>query len=122
MKKSTLLVIALVGMIILTSVLFIANHLLFASQPDIENILSIVWTIALAVVMYRLLRYTTPAKTGVPAEWRRNLYGGLIFLCEVLALVTLIITAIIFSTRLTSGEPLQTPLLLMVVLVAILAL
>src|SRR5437016_10793941 len=86
MKKSTLLVIALVGMIILTAVLFIANHLLFASQPDIENILSIVWTITLAVVMYRLLRYTaSPAKAGAPAEWRRNFYGGLIFLCEVLA-------------------------------------
>src|SRR5207248_1113611 len=85
-------------------------------------ILSLVWTVALAVVLYRLLMYAFPTKSTTRAEWRRNFYGGLIFLCEVLAVVTLIITAIIFSTILTSGATLQTPLALMVGVIALLAL
>lgn len=122
MKNSALLVIILVGMTMLTAATFIANHVLFASQPDIENILSIIWTVALAVVMYRLLLYMAPTKNATRAEWRRNFYGGMVFLCEVLAVVTLIITAVIFSTLLTSGEKLQTPLVMMVGVVALLAL
>src|SRR5438270_156576 len=87
-NSNALFALIVLGLMMLTAVTFIGNRLLFANQPDIENVFSIIWTVVLGVILYRLMLYIAPTKNPTRAEWRRNFYGGMIFLCEVLAVVT----------------------------------
>ena len=89
-NSNALFALIVLGLMMLTAVTFIGNRLLFANQPDIENVFSIIWTVVLGVILYRLMLYIAPTKNPTRAEWRRNFYGGMIFLCELLAVVALV--------------------------------
>jgi hypothetical protein len=122
MKNSILVAIIIVALTILSAITFVANRLLFADQPDLQNVISIIWTIALGAVLYRALLYAAPTKNVERQEWRQNFYGGLVFLCEMLAVLTLVVMAIVVSGMMTSGEPVQKPMALLMGVVTVLAL
>jgi hypothetical protein len=94
----------LVGVIVLGGAMFVANRMLFINQPGVENVVSIILTIALGVILYKLLAHTMAPKNSTRREVRRNLYGSAIFLCEMMVILVLLFTAILFTVTLSSGE------------------
>ncbi len=92
-------VVTLLGLMLLGAVLFVATHLVFRDQPAVQNVFSIIWTIALAVLIYRLVLNGRSAD-GSPGPG--TLYDVVRFVMELLSVVTLLITAIMASVELSS--------------------
>jgi hypothetical protein len=119
--SSSLFAVALCGITFLGAAMFIANRLLFANQPGIENVFSVIWTVVLGIILYRLLLHAVGPKNTSRRERQRNLYSSLIFICEIMAMVVLLFTAILFTVTLTSGTN-QTQLLAVIGFVGLLSL
>ncbi|SRR5258706_11521189 len=120
-NSSSLFAVALCGITILGAAMFVANRLLFANQPGIENVFSLIWTVVLGIILYRLLLHSVGPKNTSHRERQRNLYSSLIFICEIMAMVVLLFTAILFTVTLTSGTN-QTQLLMVTGFVGLLSL
>jgi hypothetical protein len=122
MKNPNVLVaVGLCAMVLLGAVVFVANRVVFAQQPAIENVFSIIWSVILFAVLYRLLAVALRSKTGSRQEWRRNLYGSFIFIAEMMSVLILLSAAILFTVTLTSDVK-QTQLLLLIGVVGVFAL
>jgi hypothetical protein len=103
MRKTNLLFIAAMGgLVILGAITLVINRLLFGNQPAVEDVLSIVWSVVLCIIAYKMLRYIFPARGASKQEWQRNVYGALLFLVEVFAVLTLVLVAIFASVMLTT--------------------
>ncbi len=99
------LVVAILGLTILTAVLFVTTQVVFWDQPDVQNLFSIIWTIALVVLIYWFL---WRGRTTGDASNRLNLYAVIRFMFELIAVLTLLFTAIMASVVLTSpGSSIQ---------------
>jgi drug/metabolite transporter (DMT)-like permease len=123
MKNTNLLfILVIIGMTFLSAATFIANRVLFADQPGLEDTFSLIWTVALGVILYKLLRFVFAAKATTPAEHRQSIYGALIYLIEVIAVTTLVIVSILFATTLTAAPGQNTQLILATAVVGLLAL
>ena len=100
------------GLAILSAVILIMSRFLLADQPQIEDVLSFIWIAALAIVLYKLLVYffsphaTTSTETSA-ADQRKNLYGTLNFMFEVLALIILVLLAVQFAFTMTDANNIQ---------------
>jgi hypothetical protein len=98
---------SILGLTALTAVIFIISRLLLANQPEVEGIVSIIWTIAFIVSLYKIMVYFNSAK-GMPAQQQRqNLFGALSFLFETLAMVVLLLVAVQFAFTMTSDNNAQ---------------
>ena len=102
MKKSIFFGIMLIGLGILATAGFVGARLLLKTQPGIENVFSIIWTVVLGVILYRLMLYIRPSEDAGQRAWRQNVYGGLLFILELFSVLVLIVCAIMLSTTLTS--------------------
>jgi hypothetical protein len=112
---------SILGLTALTAVVFIISRLLLANQPDIEGIVSIIWTVAFIVGLYKILVYFNAAKGTTPQQQRHNLYGALSFLFETLAMVVLLLVAIQFAFTMTSDNNAQLVLPIAVSFLCVLA-
>ncbi len=107
MSKATKVpfVVTILGLMILAAVLFVTTQLVFRDQPGVQNIFSIIWTVALAILIYRLLLNGRSANDPAHAA---NLYALIRLMIELLAVVTLLFTAIMATLVLTSpGSSIQ---------------
>ncbi len=91
--------LAVFGLMILAAILFVVTQLVFRDQPDVQKIFSLIWTVALGVLLYRLL-VTRRSEQGQVK--RTDLYGLMRFMVELIAVVTLLFAAIMASVVLTS--------------------
>jgi hypothetical protein len=72
LKKASALVLFVTVMIdltILIGITLVADRVLFANQPGLEYVFSIIWTIAFGVALYRLMVYTARTKKTVHSSW-----------------------------------------------------
>ena len=67
-----LFVTVMIDLTILIGVTLVADRVLFASQPGLENVFSIIWTIAFGVALYRLMLYTARTKKTAHSSWHFN--------------------------------------------------
>jgi hypothetical protein len=97
--------VIILGIMVLGAIMFVATQLVFRDQPDLQNLFSIIWTIALGVLIYRL--FLNARSTRDPSK-PVNLFGLIRFLMELFAVLTLLFTALMASIILTSpGNNLQ---------------
>jgi hypothetical protein len=121
MKNNGVLFVGIILlMTILTAMTFVGSRVLFSNQPGIEDVISTVWTVALVVVLYKLMRLSTPSKDATRNEMRQNMWGNLVFLCEMLAVVCVIVFGLILGNVLTSGST-PTPMLFAIGFLALLS-
>src|SRR5689334_13720177 len=106
-NNKLLFTISILGLTALTAVVFVISRLLLANQPDIDGAVSIIWTIALVVALYKILVYCFGAKDMSPQQQRQNMLGALTFLFETLAVVVLLLIAIQFAFAMTSENSMQ---------------
>ncbi len=102
MKTNLLFVAAMCGLIVLGAATLIANRLLFAEQQGLQDVFSIIWSVALCVLAYKVLRYLWPASTTSQRSWQQNVYSAFLFITEILALVALVFAAVVASILLTA--------------------
>jgi len=95
------------GLTALTAILFVISRLLLVNQPDVEGIVSIIWTVAFIVALYKILVHFFGAKGVSPQQQRQNLLGALTFLFETLAMVVLLLVAIQFAFAMTADNSTQ---------------
>ena len=67
-----LFVTVMIDLTILIGVTLVADRVLFANQPGLENVFSIIWTIAFGVALYRLMLYTARTKKTAHSSWHFN--------------------------------------------------
>jgi hypothetical protein len=67
-----LFVTVMIDLTILIGVTLVADRVLFANQPGLENVFSIIWTIAFGVALYRLMLYTARTKKTAHYTWHFN--------------------------------------------------
>jgi hypothetical protein len=112
-NHNVLFTVAICGFTVLSAVLFIVNRVIFSTQPGVENVFSIIWTVVLGIVLFRLMQYSFKPKTVSKQELKRNMYGSVIFLFELMSIMVLLFSAILFTVTLTSGGN-QTQLLMVI--------
>jgi hypothetical protein len=123
MKKGNLLfLLAIVGITFLTAITFIGARLLFAEQPEIENVFSLIWTVAMLVALYKIMRHLFPAKKPGEVVARQDMYGALVFVCELIAVLVMLFSAIFLAITLTSDGGTNTQLAMIVGVTGVLAL
>ena len=71
--------ISILGLTALTAVVFIISRLLLINQPEVEGIVSIIWTIAFIVALYKIVMYFFAPKGTSTQLQRQNLLGALSF-------------------------------------------
>src|SRR5207245_3297575 len=91
MRTNFLFAVAMCGLIILGAATLIANRLLFAEQQGLQDVLSIIWSAALCVVLYKVLRYFWPARNGATSNWQQSAYSSFLFITELVAVLGLIL-------------------------------
>jgi hypothetical protein len=99
-----LFTISIFGLTALTAVVFVLSRLVLVNQPEVEGIVSIIWTIAFIVALYKILGYFFATKETSHRQQRQNLLGALSFLFETLAMVVLLIVAIQFAFTMTADN------------------
>ena len=95
------------GLTVLTAIIFIVSRLLLANQPEVEGVVSIIWSIAFIVALFKILTYFFAAKGTAPQQQRQNLLASLSFLFETLAVVVLLLVAIQFAFIITADNNAQ---------------
>jgi hypothetical protein len=100
MRTNLLFAAAMCGLIILGAATLVANRLLFAEQQGLQDVFSIIWSAALCVVLYKMLRNFWPS--GAKATGHQVTYSSFLFLTEVVAVLALVMAAIVASIVLTS--------------------
>src|SRR6185436_14656471 len=88
----------------LTAIIFVISRLLFANQPEVEGVVSIIWTIAFVVALYKILVHFFAAKELPAQQQRQNLLSALTFLFETLAILALLLVAVQFAFTMTADN------------------
>ena len=109
------------GLTGLTAGIFVLSRILLADQPDIEGIVSIIWTVAVVFALYKLLVYFFAPKGASPQQQRQNMFGALSFLFETLALVVFLLIALQFAFTMTADNNTQLVLPIAVSFLCVLA-
>jgi hypothetical protein len=123
MKNGNLLfLLAIIGITFLTAITFVGARLLFNDQPDIENIFSMIWTVGMLVALYKIIRYLFPAKKPGEIVARQDMYGALVFVCELVAVLVMLFSAIFLAITLTSDGGANTQLAMIIGVMGVMAL
>jgi drug/metabolite transporter (DMT)-like permease len=123
MKNGNLLfLLALVGITILTTITFVGARLIFADQPEIENVFSLIWTVAMLFALYKIIRYLFPAKKPGEVVARQDMYGALVFICELVAVLVMLFSAIFLAITLTSDGGANTQFAMIIGVMGVMAL
>jgi drug/metabolite transporter (DMT)-like permease len=123
MKNGNLLfLLAIIGITFLTALTFIAARLLFADQPGIENVFSLIWTGAMLAALYKIMRYLFPGKKPGEVVARQDMYGALVFVCELIAVLVMLFSAIFLAITLTSDGGGNTQIAMIVGVMGVMAL
>ena len=67
-----LFITVMIDLTILIGITLVADRVLFANQPGLENVFSLIWTVAFGVALYRLMVYTARTKKTAHSFWRFN--------------------------------------------------
>ena len=119
-KNRVLFVAAVFGFVILACAMFVGTRLLLRDQPDVENVFSVIWTVALAVLLYQVWRNWGATRSQSRQERQQAVYSIIRLMMETIAVLALLFTAIMTIMVLTSpGDSGQ--LLLVIGVIALLA-
>jgi hypothetical protein len=102
MRANFLFLAGLCGLIILGAATLFVNRLLFADQQGLQDVFSIIWSAALCVALYKLMRAVWRPAKGEKAGWQHTAYRSFRFITELVAVVGLVLAAVVASVVLTS--------------------